>query len=160
MWDRLLLAMDQFEAGQTALHFTAGLASATGSEVRVLHVRELARSTRIPPLETPAEAAALVDEAVHSLHDVGIGAGGRAVAARADLVADTIVDEAARESCDVIVLGSRRLRGLHRLSAQGVREQVLRRSPLPVVAAPTPITDGLHRPAGHRSAWAPRGSSA
>jgi hypothetical protein len=48
--------------------------------------------------------------------------------------------------CDAIVLGTRRLRGLDRLSGRGVRERVLRLSPLPVIAAPTPLTNAMHVP--------------
>jgi hypothetical protein len=46
MWDRLLLAMDQYESGQAALTFTAGLAAATGTDVRIIHIRELSRLAR------------------------------------------------------------------------------------------------------------------
>ena len=152
MWDRLLLAIDQFGTGQTALDFTAGLASATGSEVRVLHLRELPRSLRVPPLETAAEARSLVEMAVRSLHVAGVVAEGRAPSVRSERVAGAIVDEAVRFGADVIVLGSRRLRGLGRLSSQGVREAVLRLSPLPVVAAPAPIAGAIHPPVGPRAA--------
>jgi hypothetical protein len=34
MWDRLLLAMDQYESGQTALAFTARFAAETGADSR------------------------------------------------------------------------------------------------------------------------------
>ena len=64
MWDRLMLAIDQFDSGQKALEFTGQRAAVTGTDVRVLHVRELSMYGRIPPLETPDEAQLLVDEAV------------------------------------------------------------------------------------------------
>jgi hypothetical protein len=48
MWDRLLLAIDHSESGLMALGLTAALASATGAEVRVLHVRELPMAARVP----------------------------------------------------------------------------------------------------------------
>jgi hypothetical protein len=50
--------------------------------------------------------------------------------------------------CDAIVLGTRRLHGIGRLSGRGVREQVLRLSPLPVIASPTPLTNAIHIPLG------------
>ena len=78
MWDRLLFAMDQYESGQTALEFTAGLATATGTDVRVIHVRELSGLARVPPLETPDEAHSLVEQALFALRLAGVGAEGRA----------------------------------------------------------------------------------
>jgi nucleotide-binding universal stress UspA family protein len=144
MWDRLLLAMDQYESGQTALEFTAGLAAAMGTTVRVIHVRELSGTARVPPLETPAEAGALVDQAVFSLRLAGIGAEGRACSLPEDQVARRIVDESLYWMCDAIVLGTRRLRGINRLSGRGVRDRILRLSPLPWFAAPTPPCNGIY----------------
>jgi nucleotide-binding universal stress UspA family protein len=144
MWDRLLLAIDQYESGQTALEFTAGLAAATGTDVRVIHVRELSGLARVPPLESPAEAESLVDQAVFSLRLAGIGAEGRACSLPEDHVARRIVEESLYWVCDAIVLGTRRLRGVSRLSGRGVRDRILRLSPLPVIAAPTPLCNGIH----------------
>ena len=76
MWDRLLLALDQFESGQSALRVSERVALATGADVRVIHVRQLSKWARVPPLETPAEAESLVDEAVFSLRLAGVGAVG------------------------------------------------------------------------------------
>jgi len=142
MWDRLLLAIDQYQAGQTALEFTTGLAAATGSEVRVIHVRELPGLARVPPMETPSQADALVECAVFTLRLAGIGAEGRAAASPEDQVARRIVDESAVWLCDAIVVGTRRLRGVSRLSGRGVRERIVRLSPFPVIAAPTPLENG------------------
>jgi hypothetical protein len=65
-----------------------------------------------------------------------------------DRIAFRIVEESLIHMCDAIVLGTRRLRGLERLSGRGVREQVLRLSPLPVIASPTPLTNAVHIPPG------------
>jgi nucleotide-binding universal stress UspA family protein len=144
MWDRLLFAIDQYESGQTALEFTAGLAAATGTEVRVIHVRELSGLARVPPLESSAEANSLVDQAVFSLRLAGVGAEGRACSLPEDQVARRIVDESLYWVCDAIVLGTRRLRGISRVSGRGVRDRILRLSPLPVIAAPTPLCNGVY----------------
>jgi len=146
MWDRLLLAMDQFDSGQAALDFTTGLAASSGADVRVFHARELSKSTRVPPLETVTDAHYLVDEAVFRLRLANIGAEGRACSAREEQVASRIVDEASHWRCDAIVLGSRRLRGISRLSGWGVRERILRISPLPVIVTPQPLLIGRRRP--------------
>jgi nucleotide-binding universal stress UspA family protein len=116
MWDRLLFAIDQYESGQAALQFTECFAAATGTDVRVIHVRELSRLARVPPLESPYEADALVEQAVFSLRLAGIGAEGRACSLPEDQIARRIVEESLYWVCDAIVLGTRRLRGVSRLS--------------------------------------------
>ena len=151
MWERLLCAIDQFEPGQTALGFTAGLAAATGADVRVIHVRELSKWARVPPLETPAEARALVDEAVFVLRLAGVRTEGRSCSLPEDQVARRIVQESMHWMCDAIVLGTRRLHGVSRLSGRGVRERVLRLSLLPVIAAPTPLEYPTYRSKGSPS---------
>jgi nucleotide-binding universal stress UspA family protein len=151
MWDRLLLALDQFESGQTARRTTERLALSTGAEVRVIHVRQLSKWARVPPLETPVDANSLVDEAIFSLRLVGIGAEGRACSFPEDQVARRIVEESMYWMCDAIVLGSRRLHGMYRMTGRGVRDQVLRLSVLPVIVAPTPLDNGIYSPARLRS---------
>jgi nucleotide-binding universal stress UspA family protein len=146
MWDRVLFAIDQFESGQVALKFAIGLADATGAEVRVLHIREISRWARVPPLETPAEAELLVQQAVFALRIAGVGAEGLACSLPEDQVAKRIIEEARRWSCDAIVLGTRRLHGIHRLSGRGRREQILRASPLPLIAAPTASVNAIYSP--------------
>ena len=148
MWDRLLLAIDQFESGQAALDFTTGLATGSGADVEVFHVREMSKLARVPPLETVADAQLLVDEAVFHLRLASVGAEGRACSSREDTVASRIVEEASRWQCDAIVLGSRRLRGFNRINGWGVRERILRLSPLPVIVTPTPLLNGRCRPSG------------
>ena len=159
MWERLLFAIDQYESGQTALRFTAGLATSLGADVRVLHIRELSKWARVPPLETPAEAEFLVSEAVMSLRLAGVGAEGRSCSAPEDYVARRIVEESLIWMCDAIVLGTRRLQGVHRLSGHGARERILRLSPLPVVASPTPLTNALHSPPRFREVAHPHHDS-
>jgi len=148
MWDRVLLALDQYESGQSALRMTTKLAAVTHSEVRVLHIRALSKWARVPPLESPAEAEYLVSEAVFSLRLAGVGAEGHYSSVLEDRVALRIVEESLIHMCDAIVLGTRRLHGIGRLSGRGVREQVLRLSPLPVIASPTPLTNAIHIPLG------------
>jgi nucleotide-binding universal stress UspA family protein len=141
MFTRLLLALDQFDSGRIALDFTTGLAVANGSEVTVVHVRELSFNPRVPPLEAPADAEFLVHEAVSALRLAGVRATGAAFSQRSELVAKRIAYEAAEARCEAIVLGSRRFRGFDRVSSRGVRERVIRLSALPVLTAPAPITD-------------------
>jgi nucleotide-binding universal stress UspA family protein len=139
MWSRILLAIDQYDSGLTALEFTIGVARAMRIEVRVLHVREVSRLSAVLTLEAPDEADALVEQAVTSLGLAGVAAVGRVRTLPEDRVAHGVVQESAAYGCDAIVLGARRLRGISRVSGRGVRERVLRSSPLPVIVAPGPL---------------------
>ena len=58
-----------------------------------------------------------------------------------------IAEEGGVLECQVIVLGSRRLHGIARLSGGGVRERVPRLSSLPVLVAQTGETNGIFSPA-------------
>jgi len=151
VWDRLLCAIDQFESGQSALDFAAGVAATNDASIRVLHIRELSRMARVMPLETPADAEELVRDAVRSLGTFGVAAEGRFASALEDQVARRIVHEAVYWKCQAIVLGSRRVRGIARLSGRGVRERTLRLSTLPVLVAPAAESNGIYWPPRLRS---------
>ncbi|MGD0746437.1 MAG: universal stress protein [Acidimicrobiales bacterium] len=151
MWDRLLCAIDQFESGQVALDFVAGVALANDASVRVLHIREVPKMGRVLPLESPAEAEDLVRDAVLSLGMRGAASAGRSCSALEDQVAARIVKEAQLWECQAIILGSRRLRGISRLSGRSVRERILRVSSLPVLVAPAAESNGIYWPPRFRS---------
>jgi nucleotide-binding universal stress UspA family protein len=151
VWDRLLCGIDQFESGQSALDFAAGLAATNDASVRVFHIRELSRMARVMPLETPADAEEFVRDAVLSLGTFGVAAEGRFASTLEDQVGRRIADEAVYWECQAIVLGSRRVRGIARLSGRGVRERVLRLSTLPVLIAPAAESNGIYWPPRLRS---------
>jgi nucleotide-binding universal stress UspA family protein len=152
VWNRLLCGIDQFESGQSVLDFAAEVAATNDASVRVFHIRELSRMARVMPLETPADAEELVRDAVLSLGTQNVAAEGRFASALEDQVARRIVDEAVNWGCQGIVLGSRRVRGIARLSGRGVRERVLRLSTLPVLVAPAAESNGIYWPPRLRSA--------
>jgi hypothetical protein len=83
-----------------------------------------------------------VNEEVLTLRIAGVGSEGCARSAPENRVALRIVEESLNWMCDAIVLGSRRLHGVSRLSGQGTRDRVLRMSVLPVIVAPPPTSDG------------------
>lgn len=140
MWERLLLALDQYEPGENALSFAAAIAQIHGSSVQVLHVRELSRLARVNPIDTVAKAEQFVAEAVDSLGRRGLSCDGRVISVLREHTAHEIVEEAEFLMCDAIVLGSRRLAGFDRLSGKGTRERVLRLTFLPVLVAPGPLS--------------------
>lgn len=137
---KILLAIDQFEDGCAAVDVTVGIASVTQAKVHVVHVREVPRSLRVPPLETEQEAQTVVDGAVAILRAAEIEAEGTAISDRETRVARRIVEGAASNHCDAIVLDSLRLRGIQSIMGHGTRERVLRLSPLPVVVTPPSLS--------------------
>jgi nucleotide-binding universal stress UspA family protein len=140
--NQLLLAIDQFEAGEAAVDFTIGLTSLSDAHVTVFHVRELSPMLRVPPIETIDEASDMVQQSVTRILRAGISADGLICTAREDAVARSIVAAAGEQWCNGIVLGSTRLRGIRRLAGRGVRERVMRVSPLPVFVAPPALRSG------------------
>jgi len=133
---QLLLAVDETDAGQAAVDFTIGFTTLSDTHVTVLHVHELPAALRGPPLETIDHARSLVEESVARLNQAGVAADGIIYSARESTVARCILETADERWCTGIVLGSFRLRGIRRLSGRKVREQVTRRSTLPVIVAP------------------------
>jgi nucleotide-binding universal stress UspA family protein len=81
----------------------------------------------------------------------GIAAEGRSRSVLRDHVARQIVNEALLWECQAIVLGSRRLQGISRLSGRGVRERILRLSSLPVLVGPAAESNGIYWPPRFRS---------
>jgi nucleotide-binding universal stress UspA family protein len=151
VWDRLLCAIDQFESGQSALDFAAGVASSNDASVRLLHIREVPRMARALPLESPVEAEELLRDAVAALGMLGVATEGRSCSVLQEHVARRIVEEAELWECQAIILGSRRVRGIARLSGRGVRERILRMSSLPVLVAPAAETNGIYWPPRFRA---------
>jgi len=137
---QLLLAIDQFESGEAAVDFAIGLASVPGARLTVFHVRELSANIRVLPLESADEAREVVERSMHRIHDAGIPADGLVCNGREGAVARHILETAEERWCTGIVLGSRRLKGIGRLRGGGVRERVMRHSPLPVIVAPPALT--------------------
>ena len=104
--NQLLLAIDQFEAGEAAVDFTIGLTSMSDAHVTVFHVREVSPMLRVPPIETIDEASVMVQQSVTRILRSGIPADGLICTAREDAVARCIVDAAGEQWCNGIVLGS------------------------------------------------------
>jgi len=140
---RILVAIDQFDAGRSALMFTAGMASRTGASVRIVHVVEHYPTRLGGPstMESPEEASRLMEDAGIDLAHAGIDTSVSVRATGVEQVADTIADEATRWGAGIVVLGSRRLHGSRRVSGRGVRDKLIRAVDLPVVVAVPPVGD-------------------
>jgi nucleotide-binding universal stress UspA family protein len=147
MFERVALAIDRGDAGRMATSFAVSLAGNgnTPGSVRVVHINEFLFGGRGHTVETQAEAAAVVQEAVDELRAAGVEATGEVRLATCFNTAAAIADAAAEWGADVIVVGSRRHPRLGALFSRGVRGRITRMTPLPVVAAPAPITLGRGR---------------
>ena len=140
MFHQLLLAIDDSPATPVSVSFATALAREYSASVHVVHVNQYQLGGRGVTLLTEAEATQLVDSAVQDLRAAGVAASGSVVRGTCFDVASRIVESAQAWSARTIILGSR---GHHRRFANwrgpGVRQQVMRRSTIPVVSAPAPL---------------------
>jgi nucleotide-binding universal stress UspA family protein len=139
MFGKLLLAVDDSPSGEVAVSFAAAVARQCSAAVHVHHVNEFVVGGRGITLLPMDDAAALVTRAVEELRSAGLRADGSVAVASYREVPQRLVAVAAERGVDAIVLGSRRHRRLRRLFSHQVRERTLRLSPLPVLAAPSPL---------------------
>jgi nucleotide-binding universal stress UspA family protein len=141
MFKRILLAVDDSESSSRAIEACAEMAEAHGSEVVVLHVREREviggpRSSSALELEEPPEARVLVDRAVNTLTERGLGAKGTIVNGTVGRTARVIIDTAEADDAGLIVMGSRGLSDWEGLFVGSVTHRVLHLARMPVLAVP------------------------
>lgn len=130
---KILVAYDGSESAQRALEQTADLAS-NGSTVSVISVAEpLPQFGRAAPMMLPEEDEERrheLDDAKATLAAKGIVA---AVVERKGDAATMIVDEAERESVDMIVMGTRGLNTTRRWLMGSVSSRVVQHAPCNVL---------------------------
>ncbi len=135
---RILVPHDFSDRSLAALKIAAAWARALDSEVHLLHVvepvvypdfyavdllpQEMMERVKIRSLRSLREAGTAHLEGVHFRPEVLVG---RAAA--------TIVDEAASDAVDLVVMGTHGLTGLEHVLLGSVAEAVARRSPAPVL---------------------------
>jgi nucleotide-binding universal stress UspA family protein len=109
MYERLLVAVDHSKATEHVLSAARDLASLSGGEVWVLHLREREVMPRAGLVETEStdEAQAEVDAAVEELTKAGINAHGIVRSTLYGYAAREIVDDAKELGVSVIIMGSR-----------------------------------------------------
>src|SRR5688572_7851814 len=136
----MLAAVDFSEGSRAALAFAARLAVQCGSRLHVLHAED--------PLLCAAaqhQGRNLSEETLEELRrfaaetrpTVTCNPGLHAVAGHAG---DVIIDIAARENADIIVIGSRGMSGTERLLFGSTTEYVLRRADVSVLVVPADWT--------------------
>jgi nucleotide-binding universal stress UspA family protein len=150
---RIVVPLDGSEVAERALPEAEALARLTGAPLHVVRVTDIAGLQRVAGYGLAIEGAALVqimeDERAATrdyLERIGGEIGGRGVAvtteARHGAAAREIV--AAAEEGDVVVMATHGRGGLARWFLGSVAEEVVRRSPVPVllVRAPPAAAEG------------------
>jgi nucleotide-binding universal stress UspA family protein len=109
MYDKLVVAVDHSKSTERVLAAARDLASLSGGEVWVLHLREMEYTARTGPMPTESrdEAREQVDAAVEELTQAGIKAHGVVRSTLYGHAAREIIDEAKAHDAGVIVMGSR-----------------------------------------------------
>lgn len=142
MFERILVSVDGSEDSDKAVRATKELARVHGSQVMVVHGRDLAlMSTPAPTapvrpttldLETVEEAQSLVDTAVDEVKTAGVDVRGEILPAQGR-IGQQIVDAAKVFGADVIVLGSRGMSRIHAFMIGSVADKVIRLAECPVL---------------------------
>lgn len=108
MYEKMLAAVDESEIADRVLEATRELASLSGGEVWVIHVREREPSKFMTSsAESSEEAHATVNAAVEKLASAGVKAHGQVAHAIYGYAAREIVKYAQENGIDLIVMGSR-----------------------------------------------------
>lgn len=135
MFRKIFLAVDGSPSSERATTLAGDLANGSGGEVVVFHAREREYAARagIVDIETPAETRELVDETVRTLKDAGVNVRGEVHSALIGTVARDIIDTAAAEGADVIVMGTRGLSDWSGLFLGSVTHRVIHAAEVPVL---------------------------
>lgn len=142
MFERILVSVDGSEDSEKAVRATNELARVHGSQVMVVHGRDLALlSTPAPTapvrpttldLETIEEAQSIVDTAVEALKGAGVDVRGEVLPAQGR-IGQQIVEAAQVFGADLIVLGSRGMSRLQAFMIGSVADKVIRLAECPVL---------------------------
>lgn len=135
MFEKILVAIDGSDTSDKAVALAGELAGAMGSEVLVLHVREVEVGHLSGAMEPPEDAVALVNATVTDLTGKGVNAKGEARGAPTGHTASLIVEEAKGTGTDVIVMGSRGLSDWHAMLVGSVAHKVINLAHCPVLIA-------------------------
>ncbi len=138
MYRNILLAVDGSLPSRRATAAAIELARLSDGSIVVLHVVEYATYGRagLAADESPPEAHALVNEAVERIVAAGIKADGMTTQALVGRVASAIAGQAALESSDVIVVGTRGEGDLAGLVLGSTAHKLLHVAHRPVLVVP------------------------
>ena len=143
MFERILLAVDEWPDSQRALRTTRDLAHAQSSEVLVVHGRGSGVLVPVVPHapmpvrqlspETEDEARLLLGAAVAELRESGLTRVRGKLLPRRGRLAEQILEAARIARSDVIILGGRRTGWLWQLMEGGPARKLLHKADRPVL---------------------------
>lgn len=147
MFKTILVAIDGSEYSHQILPTAIEVARKFQSEVFILHVAEHDRGRAAAySIESPADATRLVADAVKAMHKAGIAARGEVHDVAAGHVAKNIVDTAADQRADLIVMGSRGLSDVQGLLLGSVTHKVMQLAQCAVLVVRGPIAVKVEQP--------------
>ena len=144
MYKRILVATDGSELSGKAVDHAIALAKVHGAELVALKVTQLQvddhwdgqirrdASEKAAQEKSRAEISqAVVDGVKASAQAAGVSA--RALTEKSNFIADTVIEVAKKQDCDLIVLASHGRRGLARVLLGSETQHVLTHSHIPVL---------------------------
>jgi nucleotide-binding universal stress UspA family protein len=150
MFERVLVALDGAAYSQAVMPTAIEVARKFGARLFVLHVVEHDRGrAAVFSTESPAEATRFVSDALETARIAGIAATAEVFDIGVGHVANAIVEIAAANEIDLIVMGSRGLSDVQSLLLGSVTHKVMQlaRAAVLVARAPIPVTDREEQPA-------------
>lgn len=147
---RILVAVDLSQVSGALVGFATRLAARIGGELTVLHAYtagDAAVALQDAGLSIDQFVEHLHGEALRLLREGGAEAGRFRIAIVEGNPVEAILERAAQDQADVIVVGTHGRTGLRRLLIGSVAEGVLRRAPCPVVVVPYKILEPAARQA-------------
>jgi nucleotide-binding universal stress UspA family protein len=136
---KILVGYDGSKAGDKALEYAIGIAKSFNAKLYILHVIEEGKiaiapdSTMYPSLIETMEKQGrdLLNKALENAKNAGVDA--EALLEVGTDAAETIINVANRLNVDIIIVGSRGLKGLTRFLLGSVSEKVVRYANKPVL---------------------------
>lgn len=140
MFKHVLVAIDGSVYSKAALPAAIEVTQKFGADLFVLHVAEHDRGrTVVYSVESPAEATAIVADAVKIARDAGLSAKGELRDVAVGHVAKAIVETADANDIDLIVMGSRGLSAVQGLLLGSVTHKVMQLAYVSVLVARSPL---------------------
>jgi nucleotide-binding universal stress UspA family protein len=150
MFQHILVALDESGYSRTALPTAIAVAKKFGGDLFVLHVAEHDRGrAAVYSMESPAQATKLVADAVKTARAAGVAVKGEVRDVAAGHVAKAIVETAAANKIDLVVMGSRGLSDVQGLLLGSVTHKVMQLAEIAVLVArgPVPVVEEVVHPA-------------
>lgn len=155
MYDRILVPTDGSAEGEHALEYAIELARTHDATIRAVYVINAASYGGLA-METAWDG---ITDALREEGEVAVERVKELAPSDVDVETNVlegspsrvIVDEAAPENCDLVVMGTHGRGGIDRLLLGSVAERVVRRSPVPVLTVHLDADDQESAPADPRA---------